>query len=53
VRSLGGGALGATGCDALLRGGEVGGGHLGALGSRDAEAAWGGRWAAMVLYGGT
>jgi hypothetical protein len=24
-------ALGAAGCDALLRGGEVGGGHLGAL----------------------
>jgi hypothetical protein len=37
----------------LLRGGEVGGGHWGALGSRDAEAAWGGGWAAMVLYGGT
>jgi hypothetical protein len=26
------GALGAAGCEALLGGGEVGGGHLGALG---------------------
>jgi hypothetical protein len=51
VRSLRGGALGATGCYAFLRGGEVCGRHLGALGSCDTVGQFG-LGLSMVLYWG-